>query len=155
MRAIASQRCSAFPPIKSLLSILPNAQPHISRRHPLPFPPSPDTKRENTNPTLSASPPLFDIFSSHFVDRGFPVVYVSFRTFSKWHWKNSRAHTVHGDAAEPNEASSPPSRRPRGDSLYDTMAPHARGSPVPYRASPLISSVSSRWCKLPLLFIQE
>ena len=80
--------------------------------HPTSLPFASLTCHHKTIPALSvrAHPPL-DIFSSHFVDR---VGYVSFRTFSKWHWKNSRAPSDAGtrDAAEPSEERSLPAESP-------------------------------------------
>ena len=59
-----------------------------SIRHPFPCPrhyvPTSDDSRAFCDPTHRH-------FQFYFVDRGFPVGYVSFRAFSKWHWKNSRA----------------------------------------------------------------
>ena len=130
----------------SVLSPLP------LHHHPTSLPFASLTCHHKTIPALSvrAHPPL-DIFSSHFVDR---VGYVSFRTFSKWHWKNSRAPSDAGRGMPRNRARNGVSRRslrPRSTAT----ASAARGSPVPCRASSFTSSVSSRAGKMSLQFLQE
>ena len=142
MRAITSQRCSAFPPIKSLLSILPNPTSHDDTPS---LPSFPLCRKRRDEPRAFCEPAPSSIFSVRIsLLAVVSVGYVSFRTFSKWHWKNSRAHNVHGDAAEPKEAWSPPSRALRGDSLY-----------VPWHPTPVVLLFHAERALLFLQFLQD